>query len=292
MNMVIDASNILVSDITEPWMQGYDVSLHLLRMDAVHPQISGNKYFKLLPYLQQFKKGNYTSIISFGGPFSNYIHALAYWCYTNKIACKLYIRGNEVHNHTLQDCIKWGATLEFLDRTIFDNLIKNTDALIADETALVIPFGAQDSNGLYGVSEIVAQHQLNKYTHLASSIGTGTTFLGLCNNTISSTTKLGFMATKDKTLQAQLQTEDAIIYNQYTFGGFAKTDDTLIEFILKFYSTHNIILDIVYTSKMLFGLHHLINRNIIPRGSKIMALHTGGLQGNRSHKNLKHLTLV
>jgi 1-aminocyclopropane-1-carboxylate deaminase len=290
--MVIDTSNILISDITEPWMQAKNISLHLLRLDAIHPEISGNKYFKLLPYLQQYKNGNYKKIITFGGAFSNYLHAIAYVCFKNNIACQAYVRGAKVHNDTLNDCIKWGMQLTFMDRTTFDNYVSNNAYFETDSDTLLIPFGAKNNDGLYGMNYIITQNNLEQYQYAASSIGTGTTFIGLCNNMPTDTKKMGFMATKDVALQHNLNGNNTIINIDFTFGGFAKTTPELIHFILNFYKQHHIILDIVYTSKMIFGLHQLIQNNEIEKGSSIIALHTGGIQGNRSCKELKNLTLV
>jgi 1-aminocyclopropane-1-carboxylate deaminase len=292
MNMVINTSNIEITNITEPWMQAYDVQLHVLRMDLIHPKISGNKYFKLLPYLQQYRAGNYKKIITFGGAFSNYLHALAYLCFINKIPCEAFIRGAAVQNDTLNDCIKWGMQLSFMDRTIFDDFVKNDAYFENDIDALLIPFGAQNKEGLYGMANIITDNNLQHYQYAASSVGTGTTFIGLCKNMPKTTKKIGFMAMRDIALQQKLHTNNTIISSDYTFGGFAKTSPALIDFILNFYKQHHIILDIVYTSKMLYGLHQLIKNKSFPKGSSIIALHTGGNQGNRSCNDLKHLTLV
>jgi 1-aminocyclopropane-1-carboxylate deaminase/D-cysteine desulfhydrase-like pyridoxal-dependent ACC family enzyme len=290
--MVIDTSNILITDITEPWMQVKNISLHLLRMDAIHPEISGNKYFKLLPYLQQFETGNFKKIVTFGGAFSNYLHAIAYVCFKNNIPCEAYIRGAEVHNDTLNDCIKWGMQLTFIDRTTFDNYVNNKQYFEPDADTLLIPFGAYNASGLYGMHNIIETNNLAQYNYAACSIGTGTTFMGLCNNMPIQTQKIGFMATKDALLQQLLKGNNSTINADFTFRGFAKTTPELINFIINFYKQHHIILDIVYTSKMIFGLHQLIRTHQIQNGSKIIALHTGGIQGNRSCKEIKHLTLV
>jgi 1-aminocyclopropane-1-carboxylate deaminase len=287
--MDINANVLQLDEVKENFISEKNISLKLLRLDLIHSTISGNKYFKILPYLQKFKQGNFKSIITFGGAYSNYLHALAYVCFINKIKCTAYIRGENIINSTLQDCINWGMQLQFLPRKQFDEAINNYQNFETETDTFLIPFGGNDETGLQGLENIIKELNLKTYDYLFCSIGTGTTILGFKNNMPNTCTHLGFMATKDMVLETKLQEQNIEINNEFTIGGFAKTNATQIEFIKEFYFKHHIMLDIVYTSKMMIGIYELIKNGIIPENAKCLAIHTGGLQGNRSCKELQDL---
>ncbi|MFM2387855.1 MAG: hypothetical protein RL660_2612 [Bacteroidota bacterium] len=268
--------------------QAHDIAMDMLRLDLIHPIISGNKYLKLLPYLDLYRQNACTSVISYGGAYSNYLHALAYTCYLNNIPCTLVVRGEQVVNDTLHDCAQWGATIQFLTRSEFDESCYSS--CIADDGALHIPFGGHDKAGLYGLQEILEKIK-QSYTHYACSIGTGTTINALIS--ASKKTKaqvLGFMASKDAKLADAIAEQGAVVNAESyapKFGGIA---DNTVQFMLNFYEQQQIKLDMVYTGKMMQALHQMIVEQQIPQGARILAIHTGGLQGNRSHAALRHLT--
>jgi 1-aminocyclopropane-1-carboxylate deaminase len=287
--MDIKIKSIRIDEVNEDFILDKNISLKILRLDLLHPTISGNKYFKILPYLQKYQNGNYKEIVTFGGAYSNYLHALAYVCFKNKIPCTAYIRGEKVENHTLLDCKKWGMKLKFIPRQYFDRLIKRKINLETTKETLVIPFGGKINKDIEGIKQLVKLNKLKLYDFIFCSVGTGTTVLGLKKNLLKNKNITGFMATKDDELEQKLKAKNIEINNEYTLGGFAKTNALQIEFIKDFYTKHHIMLDIVYTSKMMMGIYDLIKNGIIPAQSKCLAIHTGGLQGNRSCKELQEL---
>jgi 1-aminocyclopropane-1-carboxylate deaminase len=275
--MVIEIRNVPATPIITEATQAKNISLNLLRLDLLHPIISGNKWLKLQPYLIKFIDSGCTSIASCGGAFSNYLHALAYWCHLNEVPCKCIIRGEQVTNPTLNDMIGWGAQLEFLARTEFDELAKQSTAINGSE--FWIPFGAYEAQGLYA-SNLLLQNYVDVH-HLVCAVGTGTTLQGLINAQQSHQKVHGVLAVKDEGLINQFAGK-AILHTNTIGKGFGKITDELIAFIMQFKMQHHVLLDVVYTAKMMQAIFAAIDNNEFENNTSILCVHTGGTQGNRS----------
>lgn len=279
----------LTSIIDDRTLQ-HQVQIDILRLDQLHPQISGNKWFKLKYNLDESINLNAKEILSFGGAYSNHLHALAFAGKEYGIKTIGIIRGNEVLNDTLNDCKNWGMELHFISR---ENYRHKTDEEFLQSiqsefpNAYIIPEGGNNALGRKGCEEILSGIDLSSYSHICCAIGTGATFSGIINSSIPSNHILGFSSLKNG-----LYLEDEIrnwthhtnwfMIHDYHFGGFGKRTNELIQFMNEFNQLFNIDLDIVYTSKMLFGVFDLIVKNYFNTNSKILVIHSGGVQGNCS----------
>lgn len=279
-----------ISTIKNEFLNSKYIQLDLLRLDLIHPEISGNKWFKLKYNLAFALENNFKSIVSFGGAFSNHLHALAFAGFQNNIKTIGIIRGEIVENYTLFDCQKWGMELHFIDRKTYREKYE-TNFLIEIQrqfpTSYIIQEGGNNDLGQKGCEEILGENLIGNYDLICCAVGTGATLTGIINSVKDETKVLGFCAIKNGEylkniiLQQTNSTNWDLNYN-YHFGGFAKMNIELKNFIEEFKIEHSIVLDRVYTSKMMFGIFDLIKKNIFKEHTKILAIHTGGLQGNRT----------
>jgi 1-aminocyclopropane-1-carboxylate deaminase len=273
-------------------LQHKHISLQVLRIDQVHPVISGNKIFKLRYFFDNIINDR---VITFGGAYSNHLVATAFACKQKNIYCIGIIRGEKpVHlSHTLLQCIEYGMQLHFISRQEYDekdtpNFIENLKSKFGD--ASIIPEGGFDSKGAAGAAEIMS-HIDDSFTHICCAVGTATTIAGLMLKVKPHQTIIAFPVLKGMTDIEQriflltgkpVNPQQWHCANDYHFGGYAKKNDALIGFMNEFYEEHQLPTDFVYTAKMMFGTMELIKNNFFTAGSKICCVHTGGLQGNLS----------
>ena len=283
-----------------------EISLHIKREDLIHPFISGNKFRKLKYNLLQAKAEGKSKFITFGGAFSNHIAAVAYAGKENNLETIGIIRGDELEskiseNPTLTFAQNCGMKFEFVTREAYRN--KSTLSFIEElnekySDFYLVPEGGTNSLAVKGCEEILTIEDLD-FTHICCAIGTGGTISGLINSANGNQKIIGFPALKGDFLSDDIRkfvtNSNWEVQLDYHFGGYAKINEELIRFINDFYKQTNIPLDPIYTGKMMFGIVDLINKGYFPKGSKILAIHTGGLQGiegmNRSLKN-KNLPLI
>ena len=285
----------ILTTVDDPLLAGYQICLSLKRDDLLHPVISGNKWRKLKYILNHALSLNVHTLISMGGAYSNHLHALAYVGRVLGLQTIGLVRGEPPIplTPTLQDASTWGMTLKFISRSDYRQLRQyhNYGGLPDLPTGSYwLPEGGSQVLALQGVAELVTEIT-EAYEWLCVPCGTGTTLAGLVNAVPQNSRVLGFAALKNadflKHDVAQLlpQTSDNWQINQdYHFGGFAQTTAELIGFIDAFQNRTGFILEPVYTGKMLFGLYDLITKNTFNPGTRLIALHTGGLQGNRGFR--------
>lgn len=286
-----------VQEIKDARLEKTQLRLFLKREDLIHPTISGNKWRKLKYNLQQAKAQNHTTLLTFGGAFSNHIYAVA-------AAGKVFgfqtigiIRGERISplNPTLQFVEDQGMQLAFVSRTAYKQ--KNQPAYLQslqEEWGIFypIPEGGTNEYALKGCSEIIAEisQQITSLPHyICTSCGTGGTMAGIIQGIKKPTQVLGVAALKGNFLNQEVTRiliENKVnldvswsIINDYHFGGYAKFTPDLIDFINHFKQQHKIPLDPIYTGKMMYGIFDLIEQGYFPKGSVIVAIHTGGLQG-------------
>jgi len=284
-----------LTQIIEPFIQEQGIELYLKRDDLLHPIISGNKWRKLKYILEHALSLNTHKIISMGGAYSNHLHALAYVGKLLGIQTEARIRGErpEVLNPTLSDMSAWGMHLEFVSRSDYRLLraYKAYDTLPGlQKGEYWLPEGGAMDLALLGVAELVAEIDLD-YDVLCVPCGTATTLAGIVSAAPNNKQVLGFAALKgaeylNQEVNALLKNTAChnnswIIQLQYHFGGFAKIKPELLRFIQQFEQTQRIKLELIYTGKMLYGIYDLINQGYFKSGQRIIAIHTGGLQGNR-----------
>jgi 1-aminocyclopropane-1-carboxylate deaminase len=266
------------------------ISLVMKREDLIHPFVSGNKFRKLKYNLLQAKTENQSTLLTFGGAYSNHIAAVAYAGKEKGFQTIGIIRGDELgdkieSNPTLKFAQECGMQFEFVSRE--DYRLK-TDSAFFEQlenkfgSFYLIPEGGTNAFAIKGCEEILTQED-GIFDYVACAIGTGGTISGVINSAFRYQKILGFPALKGDFLQDEIrnfvQNENWELITEYHFGGYAKVNDELIAFINWFFEQTQIPLDPVYTGKMVFGVFDLINKNYFPENSKILLIHTGGLQG-------------
>jgi 1-aminocyclopropane-1-carboxylate deaminase len=271
------------------------IQLSVLRLDEVHPVISGNKIFKLHFYLQAALEKKHHSIITFGGAYSNHLAATAYACKLAGLKSIGIVRGEQAAtlSHTLQFCIQQGMQLQFVSRAAYDE--KDTESFIHElqqqhSHCTIIPEGGYGIEGASGAALIHKLIKVQEYTHICIAAGTATTTAGIlkgCHNeTVVCVPVLKGMADIENRIthctNGVLKNKQLQIFADYHFGGYAKKTPQLISFMNTMWQQHQLPTDFVYTAKMMYAITDKINQGWFAPGSNILCLHTGGLQGNLS----------
>lgn len=278
-------------------IENTNVSLYIKREDLLHPYVSGNKFRKLKYNLLQAKSENKKTLLTFGGAFSNHILAVAAAGKEQGFKTIGIIRGEELkdkiaENPTLKKAQDLGMVFEFVDREIFRE--KSSPKFIQQfvekfEDFYLIPEGGTNELAVKGCEEILTVTD-EKFDYICCAVGTGGTISGLINCSKSSQQVMGFPALKGDFLREYIckfvSKSNWDLITDYHFGGYAKVSEELILFINDFYQKYKVPLDPIYTGKMLFGVMDLINKNYFPENSKILVIHTGGLQGITGMNNL------
>lgn len=266
------------------------LKLFIKREDCIHSHISGNKYRKLKYNIQKAKKQGCNTLLTFGGAFSNHIAAVASVGKAYGFKTIGIIRGEELikkisHNPTLKFAKDCGMLLKFVTREAYrdktlDNFVK--DLRHEFGKFYLIPEGGTNELAVKGCEEILTNADTD-FDFICCCVGTGGTISGVINGSKEHQKILGFPALKGDFLDSEIRKfakqNNWRLFSDYHFGGYAKVTEELIVFINTFKSEHNIQLDPVYTGKMLFGIQDLIQQNYFPVGSKILAIHSGGIQG-------------
>ncbi|WP_162343469.1 1-aminocyclopropane-1-carboxylate deaminase/D-cysteine desulfhydrase [Cyclobacterium salsum] len=275
----------------------YEKKVHVVvkRLDLMHPGMQGNKYYKLRYNIQEAKKSGHTQVLTFGGAYSNHIHATAMACAEAGIQAVGIIRGavDDPLNPTLADAREQGMRLYPLSRS--DYREKQSDRVIAGLRQVfgdfyLIPEGGTNAFAIRGASEILS-HEDASMQVIALPVGTGGTLAGIAASALPHQQVLGFSALKGDFIRKEVQQlleahhinppKPVEIQTDFHFGGYAKFTPELIGFIKHMQVQANLPLDPIYTGKLFFGLLELIRKDYFPKGIKILALHTGGLQGIR-----------
>ena len=267
-----------------------DFTLYIKREDLLHPHISGNKFRKLKYNLLQAKAENQHTLLTFGGAFSNHILAVAAAGKEHNFKTIGIIRGEELiskiaHNPTLQKTQEFGMELEFVTREDYRNK-NDPDFLeklkVKHGSFYLLPEGGTNALAVQGCEEILTKSD-DEFDYICCAVGTGGTISGIINCSKPSQQVLGFPALKGDFLKEDIlkftKKKNWELINNYHFGGYGKVTEALIQFINDFKKENDIYLDPIYTGKMVFGVIDLIHKNYFPKGSKILLIHTGGLQG-------------
>ncbi|MBT8316816.1 MAG: 1-aminocyclopropane-1-carboxylate deaminase/D-cysteine desulfhydrase [Lutibacter sp.] len=293
--MFLKTKNSTVQQIRFSEIDKYDISLFIKREDQLHPFISGNKYRKLKYNLAEAFQQNKSSLLTFGGAFSNHIAATAAAGFEHNFNTIGVIRGDELATN-LKEVLETNPTLKFasehnmqfyfVSRSDYRNkttshFIKNLENKFGD--FYLVPEGGTNHFAVKGCEEILSEDD-KQFDIICSSIGTGGTISGLINSAKNHQRVIGFPALKGDFLKNEINPyvrnmDNWSLNTNYHFGGYAKISKELITFINKFKNETNIPLDPIYTGKMLFGIVDLIKNRYFKKGIKILAIHTGGLQG-------------
>ncbi len=292
--MIIENPITPLTEIFDPLFEQKQVRFFSKREDLTDDFISGNKFYKLKYNLIEAENLGYKTLLTFGGAYSNHIHATA-------AAGKKYgfntigvIRGEE-HlplNPTLSSAQENGMIIEYIDRKSYrnkydENLIQTLKEKFGD--FYLIPEGGSNNLAIKGCAEIISSITTN-FNFICSACGTGGTLAGLILGLNSKSFALGFSVLKGgaflnqniRTLLSHYQKENLNNFQinpDYHFGGYAKTNTELNNFCKQFYEQHDIHIEPIYTGKMFYGIYNLMSKNYFPPQNTIVAIHTGGLQG-------------
>ena len=265
------------------------VRLFIKREDLTHPEISGNKYWKMFYNVKKYleKEVSERKIITFGGAFSNHIAAAA--ALGNEFGIKTLgvIRGNELEdswqeNPTLFSAHQNGMSFRFVTRETY----RYKERLMAElqkefPESLVVPEGGTNENAVEGIQYMLTD-ETKDFDYICSAVGTGGTVSGLSKFAQPHQKIIGFKAVKDNSLENRIKNlskKDNFTLVDASDGGFGKITDENVRFINEFYQYFGIVLEPVYTGKMLRKIFEMIADDYFPANSKILAFHTGGLQG-------------
>ena len=265
------------------------VRLFIKREDLTHPEISGNKYWKMFYNVKKYleKEVSERKIITFGGAFSNHIAAAA--ALGNEFGIKTLgvIRGNELEdswqeNPTLFSAHQNGMSFRFVTRETYrykEKMMKELQEEFPE--SLVVPEGGTNENAVEGIQYMLTD-ETNDFDYICSAVGTGGTVSGLSKFAQPHQKVIGFKAVKDNSLENRIKNlskKDNFILIDASDGGFGKITDENVRFINEFYQYFGIVLEPVYTGKMLRKIFEMIDEGYFPENSKILAFHTGGVQG-------------
>ncbi len=306
MKIIIKNQQIFLKELEE-----FDISLFIKREDQIHPYISGNKYRKLKYNILQAKKENKSTLLTFGGAYSNHISAVAFAGKEYGFKTVGIIRGDELQdnfdevlrqNSTIKFAHENGMKFEFISRTEYRK--KHTKEFIDRLTKeyndfYLIPEGGTNSLAIKGCEEILKEGDHNFHI-ICCAVGTGGTISGLINSAKKNQSILGFPALKGNFLTKEInnyaiRNDNWRLISDYNFGGFGKINLDLVNFINQFFLETNISLDPIYTGKMMYGIVDLIKKGFFKKESKILTIHTGGLQGIEGMNSLlkrKKLPLI
>ncbi len=264
----------------------------LLRLDVLHPIVSGNKFYKLRFYIADAIENGISTVASFGGPYSNHIVALAFTAKEAGLKSIGYIRTNEDEpmTATLAEAKAYGMELVYLGRTNFQSQkasILQSSAL--NNTCYLIDEGGYGAIGAKGAATILTEQDTIHYDAIICAVGTGTMLAGIINAADPNQKMIGIPVLKNEgTIDAEInnllvdKNRPYTLLHQFHQGGYAKTNPMMLDFMNRLWGAEKIPTDIVYTSKLLFGVEQLIKENYFEKNDSILVIHSGGLQGNRS----------
>lgn len=277
-----------LQEIVDSVLEDRGLQLFVKREDLIHSAISGNKWRKLYYNLQEAKSQKHKTLVTFGGAYSNHIAATAAAGKEFGFKTIGLIRGEEYAklNPTLSYAKSCGMDFVYMNREDYRN--KNKPEIVDKyvnglDGYYLIPEGGTNQLAVKGCQEILSDVD-DDFDIVACACGTGGTLSGLINSLKVGQSAIGFPALKGgeflrEDISAYVSTNNWQLNLEYHFGGYAKVNKLLIDFMNDFYLKHKFRLDPVYTSKMMYGLYDLIEKDYFSRGTKIIAIHTGGLQG-------------
>ncbi len=272
------------------------VTVSMLRLDLIHPEVSGNKLFKLHYFLKEALSSKHKTILSFGGAYSNHLAATAFACKSLTLKSIGIVRGEKPTqlSPTLLQCIDEGMQLKFISRQEYAGK-ENADFIRSLQNEfgeyILIPEGGYHPTGAAGASLIMELICDKTFSHICVATGTATTIAGLSAAAKPGQTIIAVPVLKGMTdINERMQylgchtgmPRNLQILAGYHFGGYAKKTDVLIQFMNQCWLQYQIPLDFVYTAKMFFAITDCIAKNYFKKGSDILCIHTGGLQGNKS----------
>ncbi len=288
---------ITTDKVMLPQFASHGIELDMLRLDKIHPFISGNKWFKLRYYLEEARQLKKKRLVTFGGAWSNHLLATAAACQLHAFNCTGIIRGERplVLSGILQQVSAMGMDLVFLDRSAYAK--QEIPAELRQEENYFVHqggYGVLGAKGAATIAEFI--DPARNYTHILCATGTGTMLAGLIQSDTGQGEFIGISVLKNNfSLEEEVgqlipvKANNYTILHEYHFGGYAKYTDELIRFMNDWHLATGIPTDFVYTGKLCFAAVSLVQKKKFPEESRILLMHSGGLSGNAS---LKKGTLI
>lgn len=275
---------------TLPGFANNDIPVHILRLDELHPVVSGNKWFKLQHYLSDAQQQGAQTIASFGGAYSNHIVATAFAAREKGLNSVGFIRGEaSASQPALDEAASYGMQLCFVNRDAYRN-----KAAIMEQYRQPgwywVPEGGYGIPGAEGAAGILSCANTSAYTHILCAAGTGTMTAGLVKAARPLQQVVSITVLKHPSLENDIralltddeQQKPLTVLHDHHCGGYAKHPPHLLQFMRELWELYRLPTDIVYTSKLLYAAGTLVQQDYFPKGSSLLLVHSGGLQGNRS----------
>jgi 1-aminocyclopropane-1-carboxylate deaminase len=288
--------NITIDRLQDDLFVQKGISVDVLRLDKVHAVVSGNKLFKLHYFLQEAGESSHKHIVTFGGAYSNHLVATAFACREMGLTCTGIVRGEPPvkPSHTLLYCRELGMQLQFINREEYGH--KEQQAFLQSIESLhgphlLVPEGGYHPMGAKGAAMMMNHVPQNSYSHIACALGTATTVAGLLSVAAQNQVVMGFCALKGMTdidnrlnylLEGSYNKSAFLPVHDYCFAGYAKKDPAVFSFMNRIWQEQHIPVDFVYTAKMLYGVYDKAEKDFFAPRSRVLCIHTGGLQGNLS----------
>ncbi|MEY3590200.1 MAG: hypothetical protein RLZZ466_720 [Bacteroidota bacterium] len=265
------------------------IVVDVLRLDKVHPVISGNKWFKLQFYLQEAIQSNKKHILTYGGPWSNHLIATAAACNELGLQSTGVVRGEMPKQLTppLEEAASRGMKIEFISRADYSTQKRKHSSAQSD--LFIIPEGGYGKLGVMGAASIYSLLKGKSYTHVLCAVGTGTMLAGLILAVPENCQCIGVPVLNganalEEAIQEQINSDKVNwkLETGFEWGGYAKHPPQLLQFMNSFFKQTKIPTDIVYTGKLFYAFTQLVEKKYFKKNSRILLIHSGGLQGNRS----------
>jgi 1-aminocyclopropane-1-carboxylate deaminase len=288
------------------------IEIIVRRDDLIEGSLSGNKFYKLFYNLQEALKQGHQQILSYGGAYSNHIHALAAAGHEYGFSTIGVIRGERPArlSATLEDAERWGMRLHFLSRERYRQSTNEVNAELQKNYGdfYSIPEGGANDLGVQGTKVLgwaLAQQLKQGHTDICVACGTGSTLAGISAGLAAasvlpsvSARVVGFSVLKgagdlgasvvERVVEQHkalgISTNNWCLLSGYHAGGYAKKlPASISQFYNAFEQEHTLLLDPVYTLKMFWGVAQLLAQHYWPSGTQLILIHTGGLQGRRGY---------
>jgi len=288
-----DSRKVYIQTLEHPLFNQFKIRIDVLRLDKIHTIISGNKWFKLKYYLIDAASAGKKGIITFGGYYSNHLLATAYACKQMGFSSIGIIRGEKPASFspTLKDVESYGMKIQFVSRPLYKNKDFIKELQESHPDFLLIEEGGQGFPGTKGAEEILQLQNCHKYTHIICAVGTGTMITGIINASLPDQEITGIICLKinrddsheiSNFIHTNSNSKKFNLQYDFHFGGYAKKNEELIQFMNQLYHQHGIPTDFVYTAKLFYGSIKLVEQGFFAPGANILIVHSGGIQGNRS----------
>lgn len=290
--VIFDFMHSVIHNINDPLLIQKRITLSVLREDLVHPLTGGNKYRKLKYNLIQAKEDGYDTLLTFGGAYSNHLVATASAGKQNGFKSIGLVRGEETLplNRSLQVALDDDMQLHYISREqyrAYRNFESDDQFKKQFGDCYILPEGGSNLLAVKGCSEIMQDVNINADV-ICVAVGTGATLAGIISSLEPNHKAVGFCVLKNEQqikkdiknwlTQTGITNTNWQLIADYHFGGYAKTNDELLDFTRYFTLKYNIPIEPVYTGKMFYGIFDLIKKDFFENGAKILAVHTGGLQ--------------